>query len=213
MAYGQIKVGGESTPAIPAMVEVEDGIYKLGNIDLDLNRKTITMYGKLNMSYGLIELLACTKIGKVHESALVIDVQPVHLQTALILLGLEHEGGLRYQGDPRTPKGDRVRIWVEWDSDDGESERYRAEDLVYNRVTQSPMEHTDWVFSGSRINKNGVFMAQAVGTLITTFHDPDAIIDNPLPEGGDDTVYIVNTQIAPPKGTAVRMIITPAEPS
>ena len=165
------------------------------------------------MSYGLIELLACTRIGKLHESALVMDVQPIHLQTALILLGLGCEGGLRYQGDPRTPKGDRVRIWVEWDTDAGQPKRHRAEDLVFNRVAQRAMKHTDWVFSGSRVNKNGVFMAQAVGTLITTFHDPDAIIDNPLPEGADDTVYIVNTQIAPPKGTAIRMIITPAESS
>lgn len=209
-ANSQIKVGGESVPAIPSMTKIGDGLYKLGNIDLDLNRKTITMYGKVNMSYGLIELLACTKIGKMHESALVMDVQPVHLQTALILLGLEYEGGLRYQGDPRTPKGDRVRIWVEWEKD-GQTKRYRAEDLVFNRLTQKPMEHTDWVFSGSRINPNGTFMAQAVGTLITTFHDPDTIIDNPLPEGGDDTVYIVNTQLAPPKGTDIRMIIEPAK--
>jgi len=212
IAYGQIKVGGEDMPAVPAMVKVGDDLYKLGNIDLDLKSKTITMYGKVNMSYGLIELLACTKTGKVHESVLVMDVQPIHLQTALILLGLEYGGGLQYQGDPRTPKGDRVRIWVEWESD-GKTIRHRAEDLVYNRVKQNPMEHTDWVFSGSRINKNGVFMAQAVGTLITTFHEPDTIIDNPLPEGGDDTVYVVNSQVVPPKGTSVKMIITPARSS
>jgi hypothetical protein len=211
-AFEKIIVGGETKPAVPAMVELGNGKYKLGEVDLDLNNKTATIYGKMNMAYGIIELLACTKIGKLHESALVMDVQPIHLQTALILLGLEYEGGLRYQGDPMTPKGDRVRIWVEWDAD-GETKRYRAEDLVFNRVKQSSMEHIDWVFSGSRINKNGVFMAQAVGTLITTYHDPDAIIDNPLPEGADDTVYIVNNQLAPPKGTAVRMIITPAAPS
>ncbi len=56
-------------------------------------------------------------------------------------------------------------------------------------------------------------MAQAVGTLITTFHDPDAIIDNPLPGGADDTAYIVNTQVIPPKGTDLRMIIIPAKSS
>lgn len=211
VAYGQINVGGESTPAIPAMVKVGDGLYKLGNVDLDLNKKIVTMYGKVNMSYGLIELLACTKIGKMHESALVMDVQPIHLQTALILLGLEYGGGLRYQGDPLTPKGDRVRIWVEWDADN-QIKRHRAEELVFNRVKQSHMAHTDWVFTGSRMH-NGVFMSQAVGTLITTFRDPDAIIDNPLPEGADDTVYIVNSQIAPPKGTDIRMIITPANSS
>jgi len=211
VAYGQINVGGESTPTIPAMTKVGDGLYNLGNIKLDLNKKTITMNGKVNMSYGLIELLACTKIGKMHESALVIDVQPIHLQTALILLGLEFGGGMRYQGDPLTPKGDRVQIWVEWDTDN-QTRRHRAEDLVFDRVKQSQMEHIGWIFTGSRMS-NGVFMAQAVGTLITTFHDPDAIIDNPLSGGADDTVYIVNSKVAPPKGTDIKMIITPANSS
>ena len=124
-------------------------------------------------------------------------------------MGLEDaEGSVRYQGDPITPKGDPVQIWVEWEAD-GEIKRYRAEDLVFNRVKQDHMEYTDWVFTGSRFN-NGVFMAQAVGTMITTFRDPDAIINNPLPEGADDTVYIVNSRIAPPKGTEIRMVITPA---
>jgi len=211
IAYGQINVGGESTPTIPAMTKVGDGLYNLGNVKLDLNKKTITMNGKVNMSYGLIELLACTRIGKMHESALVIDVQPIHLQTALILLGLEFGGGIRYQGDPLTPKGDRVQIWVEWDADN-ETQRHRAEDLIFNRSKQSQMEHVGWVFTGSRMS-NGAFMAQAVGTLITTFRDPDAIIDNPLPDGADDTAYIVNSQVTPPKGTNIRMIITPANSS
>lgn len=209
IAHTNVKVGGGSNPTIPAMVKISDGVYKLGNIDLDRNKKTIIIYGEVNMAYGIVELLACTRIGKLHESALVMDVQPIHLQTALILLGLNYGGGVRYQGDPITPKGDKVRIWVEWDVD-GQTKRHRAEDLVFNRVTQTHMKHTDWIFTGSR-TANGIFTAQAVGTLITTFRDPDAIIDNPLPEGADDTVYIVNAQVAPPKGTAIRMIITPAE--
>jgi len=209
VAHTNVKVGGESNPTIPAMVKVSDGVYKLGDIDLDRNKKTVTIHGEVNMAYGLIELLACTRIGKMHESALVMNVQPIHLQTALILLGLNYGGGVRFQGDPLTPKGDRVRIWVEWEAD-GRTKRHRAEDLVFNRVTENHMKHIDWVFTGSRTS-NGIFTAQAVGTLIATFHDPDAIIDNPLPEGADDTVYIVNAQIAPPKGTPIRMIITPAE--
>lgn len=208
-AYGEIKVGGESTPTIPAMVKLGNNLFKLGNIDLDLNEKTLSMPGKINMSYGLIELLACTSIGKLHESALVIDVQPIHLNTALILMGLEppKQNNVRYQGDPITPKGAAVQLWIEWDADN-QTQRYRAEDLILNRAKQSHMEYTSWIFTGSRFN-NGVFMSQAVGTLIATFRDPDAIINNPLPDGADDTIYIVNSRIAPPKGTDIRMIIAP----
>jgi hypothetical protein len=208
VSYDSLNVGGKSTPAIPGIINVGNGLFKLGKVDLDLNKKIVTIYGKINMQAGLIELLACTKIGKVHESVLVLDVEPIHMQTALILLGLEFVGGLRYQGDPLTPKGDRVQIWVEWNSGD-KVIRHRAEDLVYNRVKQASMEHTSWVFSGSRA-RNGVFMAQSTGTLIVTYHDPDAILDNPLPDGGDDTVYIVNSQVVPPKGTEIKMTLMPA---
>lgn len=209
--FGLVNVVGGTVPAIPGIVQIGDGVYKLGKIDLDLNKKTITMYGKINMTAGLIEVLACTRIGKLHESVLVIDVEPIHLQTALILLGLEFQEGARYQGDPLTPKGDKVTIWVEW-SIDGVTKRHRAEDLVFDRVKQKSMEHIDWVFTGSRMN-NGIFMSQATGTLISTYRDPDTIIDNPLPGGADDTVYIVNSQIVPPKGTGVKVIITPAKSS
>lgn len=209
VVFGQIFVGGKTTPAIPGIVQISDGVYRLGKVDIDLNKKVITLYGKVNMTAGIIELLACTKIGKVHESLLVMDVEPIHLQTALILLGLEFGGGVRFQGDPLTPKGDKVQIWIEWNSGT-EVKRHRAEDLIYDRPKQSSMPHIDWVFTGSRI-KNGVFMSQASGTLITTFRDPDSIIDNPLPEGADDTVYIVNSQLVPPKGTDIKMIIIPAK--
>ena len=209
--FGIINVVGGTVPAVPGIVQIGDEVYKLGKLELDLNKKTITMHGKVNMSAGLVEVFACTRIGKLHESVLVIDVEPIHLQTALILLGLEYQEGARYQGDPLTPKGDKVTIWVEW-SIDGVTKRHRAEDLVFDRVKQKPMEHTDWVFTGSRTN-NGIFMAQATGTLISTYRDPDTIIDNPLPGGADDTIYIVNSQIVPPKGTDVKVIITPAKSS
>ncbi|MGB9598126.1 MAG: YdjY domain-containing protein, partial [Candidatus Poribacteria bacterium] len=111
IAFSQIFVGGKTTPAIPGIIQISDGVYRLGKIDIDLNKKTVTLYGKINMTAGIIELLACTKIGKLHESLLVMDVEPIHLQTALILLGLEFGGGVRFQGDPLTPKGDKVQIW------------------------------------------------------------------------------------------------------
>jgi len=208
-AYGSITVGNRSAPAIPGMVEIGNGLYRLGKIELNLNSETVTLHGKVNMNAGLIELFACTKTGKVHESVLVMDVDPIHLQTALILLGLEFGGGVRYQGDPLTPKGDRINIQVEWNTA-GEVKHHRAEDLVFNRIKEKSMEHVGWVFTGSRVN-NGVFMSQATGTLIATYRDPDAIIDNPLPEGADDTVYIANTKIVPAKGTDVKMIISPAK--
>jgi hypothetical protein len=50
-------------------------------------------------------------------------------------------------------------------------------------------------------------MADMEGSIITTFHDPYTIIDNPLPGGGNDELYVVNETLVPPKETEIQLII------
>jgi hypothetical protein len=71
------------------------------------------------------------------------------------------------------------------------------------------MEHTGWVFSGSKILDDGRFAAQVTRTLITTYHDPYTILDNPLPTGADDTLYYVHTEVTPSVGTTVTLVMKP----
>ena len=187
------------------IAKIDDHTYRLGNLVIDGDRREITIPGRINMQRGMIELLACAPGGKVHESVLVLDVAPYHLQVALLLLGLQNGGGLQYQGDPRTPKGDSVEVWVKWNTGIHDT-TVRGEDCVWDIPRGKPMEHTPWVFVGSRMD-NGKFVADIEKSLITTFHDPLTILDNPLPTGGDDELYKVNEKLVPPKGTPVRVIL------
>jgi hypothetical protein len=190
---------------------IEENVYQIGNLLLDGNQRMISMPGSVNMANGLIELFACAPGGKVHESVLVIDIEPYHLQVGLLMLGLEHRGNLEYQGDPATPDGDPVEIFVEWKNPaSGKAESCRAEQFVYNVPGKHPMKDTYWVFTGSRV-VNGVFAAQEEKSLVTTYHDPNTIIDNPLETGADDTFYEVNSSLVPPEGTKVTVIIKPYE--
>ena len=68
-----------------------------------------------------------------------------------------------------------------------------------------------WIFVGSRIH-DGLFDAQVEGNIVTTYHDPATIIDNPLDSGGDDTVYGVNSRLVPRVGTPVTLTLRPAGP-
>jgi hypothetical protein len=68
------------------------------------------------------------------------------------------------------------------------------------------MKHTTLVFSGSRF-VNGRFAAQEDGSLITTYHDPNTILDNPLETGGDDETYEANPVVTPPKDTPIKVTI------
>ena len=208
LAYREMEVKGEAKKVSGRFKRIAPGVYKLGNLILDTNAGRIEIPGKVNQVAGVIEYLACGRYGKLHESVFVLDTEPVYLFLALLRLGLKPGGGVRVRGDPRRPKGDEVEIIIEWE-ENGVKRSARAEQFILDVTTGKPMERTNWVFTGSRV-VGGRLMAQASKSFIATYRDPDALINNPLPGGADDTVYRVNSDFIPPKGTPIKMIIRPA---
>ena len=179
--------------------KIGEDLYRLGSITIDSKKRELSLPGKFNMQKGMIELLACSVGGKVHESVLVLDVVPYHLQVALLLLGLNFKGGLEFQGDPKAPKGDSVVVRVTWKNGDRDT-TVRLEQLAWEVSGNKPMERTEFVFVGSKMVE-GKFMADVEKSLITTYHDPYTILDNPLSTGANDEVYKVNETLVPVKGT------------
>lgn len=185
--------------------KIDEFRYRIGNVTLDSKKRELSIPGMINMEKGVVELLACARGGKTHESILVLDIIPYHLQVSLLLLGLKYRGGVEYQGDPKIPKGDSVEVWVTWKGE-GAEKTVRGEDLVWNITEKKSMEHTPWIFVGSKMIE-GRFMADQEKSLITTYHDPFTIFDNPSPDGANDDLYKVNEQIVPAKGTPVTITI------
>lgn len=186
-----------------------EGKYRLGEVLIDQTKKELALKGMVNLNSGPMELIACATGGRTHESVLIMDVEPIHLQTSLLLIGLQPGRNIRWEGDTRVPEGSGVIIEVTWELG-GIEHIYRAEDLVMDVTSKKTMPHTAWIFTGSQII-NGRFMAQEEKSLITTYRFPYTIIDNPLPSGTDDELYVANTLLLPPVGTPVNMIITAAE--
>ncbi|MGA1863828.1 MAG: YdjY domain-containing protein [bacterium] len=185
--------------------------YEIGNVILDKNKREIFISGSINMQNGLVEYLAChEEVGKLHESVLKMDAKPSDIQVALLLLGFKNDNNLKYQGDPTIPEGDSLDIFAEWELPDKNKKRVRAEELVFDKQNNKTMQRTHWVFTGSQI-VDGQYMADTDGSIIATFRDPFAIINNPLPSGADDTIYFSNDKLLPPKDTQVQLIIKAAE--
>ncbi|MDX9703651.1 MAG: YdjY domain-containing protein [Candidatus Auribacterota bacterium] len=186
-----------STGEAPSEVEqiqvekISDSVFKLGLITIDKANESISIPAKVNQREGLIELLLCTEWGRTHESAFTTNVYPVYLQTAMLVLGFKYGAPVAFAGESKTPTGDPVEIYVTWR--DG-SEKARIEDFAYDQPKKSSMEHVSWVYTGSQF-VNGVFYSQEEGSIITTYHDPNTMFDNPLPEGADDTVYYINADL------------------
>lgn len=185
--------------------KLSDNKYKLGNLIIDQEQQLIIFPGKINMNKGLIEVFACAPFGKLHESIIVADVIPFHLQVALILLGLDPIEPNLFNSNNNLLDFGNLNIFVKWN--DSNSEKFvRAEDFILNKIEKKSMPHINWIFRGSFL-KNGMFAADLTKSLITTYNDPSAIIDNPLSTGQNDETYEVNSDLVPPVGTVVEVVI------
>ncbi len=200
-----------SPPAAPKPPIVQEGIriYPAEGF-LEVDARTC-------LETGIIELYASSPGGKLHESLLVILARPQFIHFGLIILGLKEGKGCDVQGGAQAPRGEPVDLFVEWE-EEGKPWRAKAEDLIYNVHTKKRMEQGAWVFTGSRFVKDrnpntgqerDIYLANATGTVITTFRDPSSILDNASEFSADDTSYVVNEALAPPAGTSVRLLIMP----
>ncbi len=198
----------QDAPNLPDEAEkIGDDRYRLGKVVVDLKARTVTCPGSVNMDRQLVEYLAVAPGGKLHESVLSVDVRPLHLQLGLILLGLEPKGGLRYQGDTRLPQGSPLNVFVSWQRA-GRSVKVAAEDLFWDTQGRKTMTRGAWVFSGSSVDKEG-FVADRELSLVASYRDPAAIVNNALPSGSDDAYYKANPRVVPAMRTAVTVTFTP----
>lgn len=188
----------------PAIERITSHTYRVGAAIVDTEARTVICQGEINMDEGAIEYLAVAPNGKTHESLLKIDIRPLHLQLALLMLELEPKNVLKTQGDRATPEGDPVELRIRWRTADGETKDVRAEEMVSEMPGDKPMPAHDWVFTGSRIVKSG-FEADLARSLIAVWHDPAAILDNPLPGGGNNG-YVVRSSKTPRRGTHIELI-------
>jgi hypothetical protein len=175
--------------------------------------------GWVNMQSGLVEVFACAPEGKTHESVVVLDCVPSGLQAGLIALGLEPGDPVEFgTGDQyRAPTGDRVLIEVRWLDAAGKEQLAHAEDWVRDDKHQHAMERGGWIFAGSFLQpvsgttNEVTFAADYVKSLVTTYHDASSILENPLADGIDDTVYYSNEKAVPPVGTPITAIFRRAK--
>lgn len=187
---------------------------------VDLEKNEIVVQGTICLQKGPIELFACAPGGKDHESIVILQCKPQNLHLALITIGLRDKtelggGGPQSLGDPARPVGDRVVVEVEFEKD-GKTERHRAEDLILQVVENKPMDRAGWIFSGSdfapeldpesgKPTGRKIYLANRYRSIVTTYHDPTTLIDNPTVEGGNDDLFVANPAALPAAGTAAKV--------
>jgi hypothetical protein len=210
----------EKPPTPPSTREVSPGVFQVGGVKLEKAARRVSFPAKLNMTDGPLEYLLVTGQGKLHESVLKADIEPHHLQVAMLLLGAKGMQAAPLTNAPtggpitQPPAGERnpplpgepVLIEVSW-TQDGKSQRRRIEELVFNKRAKEPMSKGPFTFTGSRVWQ-GKFVAQTEGSLISLITDPDAVFNNARPNRDADDMWVVHKQDVPPLDTLVEVSIT-----
>ncbi len=198
-------------PTTPAAIErLGPTSLRVGNVLLDTVAKELSVRGRV-LEAEVLEFLAVTKGGfKAYESALELDTNAINFNVALILLGVDPARSVppMRQFDPAIPKGDPLEMWVEWDEATGRK-RIRAEQLIYNRQSNTTLPEGPWVYTGSVFVEGAkAYLADIEGSLIGFAHTPATVIDSPRPLGA--TAYgndILNPALNLKPGTSIQVTV------
>ena len=196
---------GESMTNAP-LKQIRPGIFELGQVRFDKDKRTVSFPASLNMREGNIEYVVVTATGKTHESLLRTTAEPYHLQLAFLLLGAKGAGTNALPEDPTRPlPGEKVEIEFSWDAG-GRTNSFRAEEFVRDRKANGPARRGNWIYTGSRLREDG-FAAQLDGSIVSLITDADALINNPRPGREDDDNWLVRTNNLPPLHAPVEVTI------
>lgn len=85
---------------------------------------------------------------------------------------------------------------------------------IRSTKTKKPMKKTHWVFAGSRTMGDGTYWADKDGTIITVSNFESAVLDVPMRSTAENAElqWEANTKAIPRVSTAVKVIITAADP-
>lgn len=177
----------------------------------------VVVPGTILVTRAMVELLACSRGGKEHETVLRIECDLQALDLALTSAGFKR-GKLPQKTDlNEAGQGSRVLVLVQWNERDGTLKTYRSEDLIVSRLRNAPMPRVGWTYVARWAEvddptvpkgaaKYRVLAAGQSRSGVATFRDSSALLDNPLEEAVDDTLFMANYMVLPRSGTPVRVI-------
>lgn len=215
-----VSLDGKVSEREDFVAPIQSGGFIFERRDVDGKRiGGVVVPGVVLVTKGLVELFGCGEGGKEHETVIRLDANVQALDLALTSAGFKR-GKIPAKTDVNLPdQGSRVLILVQWiDPKDGKLVTHRSEDLVVSLRRNTPMPRVGWTYVGQWMDvadptspkgekKHKVLAATGSRSLVTTFRDRTALLDNPLEEAVDDTLFASNYMLLPRSGTPVRVIL------
>ena len=192
----------------------------LPGVEVDVEAGWMDLKGVVVQQKGLLELAVTTRGGKEHEAVFAVEARADHVHLGLLMLGVNpgSTGAWRYVNNepmPIDPTGGRVAISVVRVDDAGGEVERPISDYIINRVDNTKLPSSEFVFAGGRMNDalEGRFryMANGTGDLVTlvSFPERDEVLAYPkaASDENDRVTWVADETVVPEVGTEVRVRI------
>jgi hypothetical protein len=184
------------------------------DIWFDPKRKLVVVDGRICLREGLLEMFACPRGTKEHESIVAVNCTSRFVHAALLAVGAKEGKPMQYEPEYKPATGPIVDVYVLWKDEQGNNHKARAQEWIKELKTGKAMTHP-WVFGGSGFwtdpeTKKEYYYADG-GELICVSNFSAAMLDLPIPspKDNDDLQFTAFTERIPPLGTKIRLVLIP----
>lgn len=216
-----------------------DQVVRLPGIEIHAQKGMVDVEAQIALTDGLLELIACTEGTKEHEAIVRIDALPIHVHTALLLIGARNgnpamrkpinEEKTRWRHYP--PRGQPIRVSLVIEDAEGQKVERPINDFI-RRTEGDPympdmgFESEDsgqeaepfpnvFLFTGSHLIENEKggkqYLADQSGHVITisTFGDELLGLADIQSRENGELVWEVDATHLPPLDTEVTLRLRP----
>lgn len=197
-------------------VDNAKGLKRLSKEDeiwVDITKKRVLVRGEVCLREGQLELFACPKNSKEHESVVAVYSKAYLVHAALLAIGAKTGAPARFVPKYRSASGTEIEVRVMW-VEAGKLRNELAQYWVRHLKTGKQMEHA-WVFAGSgfwtdETTGERTYNAEA-GDLICVSNFATAMLDLPVasPQANNELHFHAFTDRIPELETTVWLILTP----
>ena len=228
-------VGWTGEPALKLSPEATEALRKLDlpGIKLNLKERCVDVNATICLHKGLLELVACTKGTKEHESILSISARPMHIHTAMLLLGASPgtpamrraQEGARTRWVPVDPAGDSVWVSLVFAESKGKLQEYPIQKFISpaqpDEISGIPAKKklatfpASFLFAGSHLVEDGPgprkYVCEQSGNVISISTFGDELLCLPGIHGhqNDGLAWQVNSKGLPGIGEQVILRLRP----
>lgn len=178
---------------------------------IDSKEKLVAVSGRICLTRGLLEMFACPKGTKEHESIVATKPWAMYVHQALLLAGVNPGRTVQWEPEYKPAEGPKILVEVWFFNEQKELVKRNAKEMVRLVADGSPLK-IDWVFGGSKFltdpDGRELYAANG-GELVCLSNFSSAMIDLPIPSTAESggLLFEANPEQIPPLNSPVLLVL------